>query len=379
MLTVYLVKYSHNKPIGVVILIGKVVLEDGTIFTGKSFGYEDKELIKTGEIVFNTSMTGYQEILTDPSYCQQIVTMTYPLIGNYGINDDDIESNKVWVSGFVVREYQRYYSNFRANRSLDSYLKEYKIPAVEGIDTRKLTRHIREKGALRGLLAIGEWDNKVLIDKVINSPKMEGLNLVNKVSTNKVYSFPAKGQFKYHVVALDFGIKTNILRMLSNRGCNITVIPADSSFDDIIKLNPDGVFLSNGPGDPSAVVKSISTVRELIGKKPIFGICLGHQILSIALGASTYKLKFGHHGANHPVKNLSNKMIEITSQNHGFAVNNMSKDIEITHINLNDNTIEGIRHNELGIFSVQYHPESSPGPNDSNYLFDEFIKLMNNS
>ena len=363
-------------------MTGKLVLENGVIMTGRSFGYEGdgKSFVSLGEIVFNTSMSGYQEILSDPSYCEQIVCMTYPLIGNYGITDEDMESAKVQVSGFVVREYQPNYSNFRASGSLGDFLKEQKIVAVEEVDTRRLTRLIREEGALRGAIAVGEWDDEELLQKVRQSPGMSGQNLAEKVSTKEIYSYPEKkGEEKYHVVALDLGIKTNILRMLSDTGCFVTVVPVDTPASKILGLNPDGIFLSNGPGDPAAVKNAVQSVKEMIGKKPIFGICLGHQILSLAFGSSTYKLKFGHRGGNHPVKNLATGTIEITSQNHGFAVDGskLPSQLEVTHVNLNDETVEGIKHRSIPAFSVQYHPESSPGPHDSRYLFQQFVDLMN--
>ncbi len=362
-------------------MIARVILEDGTIFRGESFGYEgetsSEAYFNTGEIVFNTSMSGYQEVLTDPSYCRQIVTMTYPLIGNYGVNEDDIESDRVQVAGFIVREYQPNYSNFRTTKSLAQYLQENKIPAVQEIDTRRLTRHIREQGALRGMIVIGEADEKQLLQKVLESPKMTGQNLAKVVTTKKSYNFTADSS-SHKIVAFDLGIKTNILRMLAERDCSITVVPTGTTEKEVLDLNPDGIFLSNGPGDPAAVKDVIAVVKSLLGKKPIFGICLGHQVLALALGASTYKLKFGHRGGNHPVKNLSTQAIEITSQNHGFAVDDSSipDDVEITHINLNDYTVEGLRHKSLPVFSVQYHPESSPGPHDSAYLFDQFIREL---
>ncbi len=363
-------------------MLGQILLEDDSIFMGQSFGYEGESngsnRSHIGEIVFNTSMSGYQEILTDPSYSHQIVVMTYPLIGNYGVNQEDLESRKVHLAGFIVREYQANYSNYRSDRPLKDFLIEHKIPAIEEIDTRKLTRHIREKGALRGILAIGDWNQEVLKEKVLESPRMEGLNLVDHVTTQSQYDYPGNRKSKYHVVAMDFGIKTNILRMLSDRDCRVTVVPASLSSSDIMTLNPDALFLSNGPGDPAAVDYAVKTISELLGKKPIFGICLGHQILALALGAKTYKLKFGHRGGNHPVQNVDTGRIEITSQNHGFVVDESSlpSDILVSHINLNDHTVEGIRHKNLPVFSVQYHPESSPGPHDSAYLFDQFIEML---
>lgn len=364
----------------------KLILEDGSIFEGKSFGYEpeDKSFTHIGEIVFNTSMAGYQEILTDPSYTHQIVTMTYPLIGNYGVNTEDVESKNVHVEGFIVREYQPFISNFRANKTLGDYLKENKIPGIEGIDTRRLTRHIREQGALRGIISFDEnGTNQDLIEKVQAFPVMEGKNLAKQVSCTEPYQFTdvQPKEALYNIVAIDLGIKTNILRMLAQRGCSITVVPYNYPVESILKLNPDGIFLSNGPGDPAAVDETIEILKQLMGKKPIFGICLGHQLICHALGAKTYKLKFGHHGGNHPVQNLASKNIEITSQNHGFSVDphTLPADVEVSHINLNDDTVEGIRHKKLPIFSVQYHPESAPGPHDSSYLFDEYINILQDS
>jgi carbamoyl-phosphate synthase small subunit len=366
----------------------KLILENGTIFTGESFGAANET---TGEVVFNTSITGYQEILTDPSYNGQIVTMTYPLIGNYGVNVDDLESVKPQVAGFIVKEYSAFPSNFRSTESLGDWLSKYNITGIQGIDTRMLTKMIRSVGAMRGIISTEDLDEKSLLVKVKKSPHMAGLDLASRVTTDKSYTWNKidTTQFalpgtnssgkKWNVVVYDYGVKQNILRRLTSYGCNLTVVPAQTPANEVLKMNPDGIFLSNGPGDPAAVTYAIENIKELIGKKPIFGICLGHQLLALALGGKTFKLKFGHRGANHPVKNLKTGSIEITSQNHGFAVNPDSlepKSTEITHTNLNDNTNEGFRHRSLPIFSVQYHPEASPGPHDSDYLFKQFVEMM---
>lgn len=370
----------------------KLVLENGSIFIGESFGAEGET---TGEVVFNTSLTGYQEILTDPSYCGQIVTMTYPLIGNYGVNPDDMEGTSPHVSGFVVKEYSEVYSNFRATESLGSWLKKFKIVAIQGIDTRMLTKMIRDIGAMRGMITTAADDDSALLERVRRSPQMAGLDLSRKVTCQAPYRWdgvdntsfshrPAEGSTsqngtKFHVAVYDYGVKRNILRRLTGFGCSVTVVPSDLSAEEVLKLHPDGIFLSNGPGDPGAVGYAIENIKKLVDTKPIFGICLGHQLLALALGGKTFKLKFGHRGANHPVKNLRTNQIEITSQNHGFAVDPGSFDsrvIEITHTNLNDGTNEGFRHKELPIFCVQYHPEASPGPHDSDYLFGHFIESM---
>jgi len=369
--------------------IAHLVLQDGTVFTGIGFGYS---AVKTGEVVFNTAMTGYQEILTDPSYANQIVVMTYPHIGNYGVNALDVESRQIFASGFVVREDSAIFSNYRATDSLDDYLKKARIPGIAEIDTRALVRHIREKGAMPGVLAVGDKytvaDLKIMAKKV---DSMEGQNLAREVSCSKAYVYKkgtdpaftkatARQGKKYNVIAYDFGVKENILRLLNDHGCSVTVVPYDYDAGLILKSKKkvDGVFLSNGPGDPAPCKEAIANVKKLLGKKPIFGICLGHQILSLALGAKTYKLKFGHHGGNQPVKYLENNSIEITSQNHGFTVdpNSLPIDVEVTHIHLNDNTISGITHKKLPAFSVQYHPEASPGPHDSRYLFSMFTEMM---
>jgi carbamoyl-phosphate synthase small subunit len=351
-----------------------LALEDGTVFRGKSFGASGE---RYGEVVFNTSMTGYQEILTDPSYKGQIVTMTYPLIGNYGVNKDDVESRKPFVEGFVVKEYSKIASNWRANQSLGDYLKENNIVGVEGIDTRALTLHIRQSGELKAVLSTEDLDEKSLVKKAKDSPGLIGRDLVKDVSCQKTYYW--NKQARYKVVVLDCGVKLNILRQLEQNNCHCLVMPAGTPSREILGLKPDGVLLSNGPGDPAALPTVINTTRELLGKLPIFGICLGHQMLGLAMGGKTYKLKFGHHGANHPVRDLKSQKVAITVQNHGFCVdiNTLDRrDVEITHINLNDQTLEGMRHRKLPVFSVQFHPETSPGPHDAQYLFKTFVKLM---
>ena len=351
-----------------------LLLADGRIFEGKSFGYQGETV---GEVCFNTGMTGYQEILTDPSYCKQIVTMTSPHIGNYGINEEDIESENIQVAGFVIKEETMTPSNWRSTQSLGEYLKKNKIVGIKEIDTRSLTRHIRDKGAMNGIISSNDLDIQSLNKKLKKFPDMNGLDLAKDVTTQKKYKWPGKGQYK--VAVIDFGIKKNILRLLSDAGCELTVFPASIKAEDILLFEPDGVFLSNGPGDPLAVTYGIETVKKLLGKVPLFGICLGHQILALALGASTFKLKFGHRGINHPVRNNEKNTVEITSQNHGFAVDldSLPPNVISTHINLNDNTSGGIRCTDIPAFSVQYHPESSPGPHDSRYLFNQFIEMMN--
>jgi len=351
----------------------KIVLEDGLEFLGYGFG-SDKEAIC--EIVFNTSMVGYQEIVSDPSYTYQMVVMTYPLIGNYGITDDDYETTKPTIGGLIVREYNDMPSNFRYTKTLSEYLEENNIPGIYGVDTRKLTRSIRDKGSRLVLITDISTSKEDAIKKLRNyvMPK----DAVSKVSCKKKW-YSRTSNPKFNVVAIDCGIKLNIIRSLKKRGCNVTIVPYNTTAEKIEELKPDGVFLSNGPGDPENVPEVIETVKRLKGKYPIFGICLGHQLISLAYGAKTYKLKFGHRGGNHPVKNLKTGKIEITSQNHSYAVDEESlkkTELVATHINLLDNTIEGVECKKDKVFSVQYHPESAPGPQDSSYLFDEFIKLM---
>jgi carbamoyl-phosphate synthase small subunit len=372
-----------------------LALEDGTIFEGEAFGAEGE---RAGEVVFNTSLTGYQEILTDPSYKGQIVTMTYPLIGNYGINEEDVESARPKAEGFIVRENSRIASNFRSTGQLGDYLKKHGIVGIEGIDTRMLTRRLRTKGSLKGIISTIDLDVKSLVKKAKESQGVEGVDLVKVVTCKEPYVWndtnharithyalritnegAASHRNKFHVVAYDYGVKFFILRYLAAFGCKVTVVPADYPAEKVLEMDPDGIFLSNGPADPAAVTYAIKNIKKLIGKKPIFGICLGHQLLGLALGGKTYKLKFGHHGGNQPVMDLKTKKVAITAQNHGFAVDigSIPKGaIELTHINLNDKTVEGMRHTSLPIFSVQYHPEAGPGPHDANYLFEEFIKLI---
>jgi carbamoyl-phosphate synthase small subunit len=367
-------------------LRGIVALEDGTIFEGDSFGAPGESV---GEVVFNTSLTGYQEILTDPSYSSQIITMTYPLIGNYGVNDTDVESSKVQVSGFLVKEACKYPSNFTAKKSICQYLQENSIIGIEDIDTRALTRHIRLQGAMKAALWAGEdaVNPSDLVDKAKSWKGLVGIDCVKDVTCGKPYIWNERSDSKkegtpvrFSIVAFDFGIKYNILRILESLGCRITVVPASTSADEVRALNPDGIFLSNGPGDPAAVTYAVETIKALIGYRPIFGICLGHQLLGLALGAKTYKLKFGHRGGNHPVRNIKTGAIEITSQNHGFCVDMESLPktggIEMTHLNLNDMTCEGLSDRDRNLFCVQYHPEASPGPHDSGYLFEQFMNML---
>ncbi len=367
-----------------------LALEDGVEFEGWSFGFSGE---KTGEVVFNTSMTGYQEILTDPSYKGQIVIMTYPLIGNYGINQQDIESQDPKVEGFIVKENSPIFSNWRGVHSLSDYLIRHHIMGVEGMDTRAITKHIRLAGAMKAVLSTDDLDRNRLIEKAKASPGLIGRDLVKEVTCRSPFSWKDSNdpQFSNHhfsppishaqlkVVALDYGIKYNILRSLCDWNCEVTVLPASSSPESILSFQPDGILLSNGPGDPEGVPYAIETIRQLIGKKPIFGICLGHQLLGLALGGKTFKLKFGHRGANQPVKDLRTGKVMITSQNHGFCVDPRSLDpaeVEPTQINLNDQTLEGMRHKRFPILSVQYHPEASPGPHDTQDLFGEFVKMM---
>ena len=353
-----------------------LVLEDGKTFYGNTFAGEGEV---SGEVVFNTSMTGYQEILTDPSYKGQIVTMTYPLIGNYGINSEDIESGKIQVEAFVVKEYEPTPSNWQSQKTLAEYLNQEGKIGIEGVDTRALTRHIRLAGAMKGIISTKDLDPQSLAEKARASQGLVGRDLVKEVTCEESYQWPQGERARFRVIALDCGMKFNIARSLARRGCDVTVMPARSAAEEIRSMNPDGIVLSNGPGDPEPITYAVHAVRSLMEDCPIFGICLGHQILGLAFGGKTFKLKFGHRGANHPVKNLLTGRVEITTQNHGFCVDIESikdQEIEITHINLNDQTLEGMRHRSLPIFSVQYHPEASPGPHDSGYLFDEFIKMM---
>ena len=370
--------------------IAKLALEDGSVMTGTAFGAEGEV---EGEVCFNTSMTGYQEILTDPSYRGQIVTMTYPEIGNYGLNSEDIESRRPFLSGFIVRQRSRVTSNFRAEEDLDAYFKRHNLLGIEGIDTRALVRKLRNKGSMRGVLSSVDLDDASLVAKAKASPGLVGRDLVKEVIPEEAYEWnePLSPWDKLqnesrkpvsdadpHVVALDFGMKYNIARHLFDMGCRVTVLPGTATADEVLALNPDGVFLSNGPGDPEPITYAQETIRGLLGKKPIFGICLGHQLLSLACGAKTYKLKFGHRGANQPVMDHQTGKVEISTQNHGFAVDgdSLPDDLEVTHTNLNDNTIEGVRHKKYPAFSVQYHPEASAGPHDSAYLFDRFNEML---
>jgi len=378
-----------------------LALADGRIFEGSAFGAEGEAI---GEVVFNTSMTGYQEIITDPSYEGQIVAMTYPEIGNVGVNAEDVESRRPFMKGFIVKDYTPQPSSWRAAEPLHEYMKANGIVGIQGIDTRSLVRHLRDHGSQEGIISTLSSNADELIAKAKNSRGLVGIDLVQQVSCRESYDWnqgmwqldegykqrdasetapkrKSKGTFGapvYFVVAYDYGIKYNILRNLAEAGCRVTVVPAAAPADDVLAMNPDGIFLSNGPGDPDAVPYAKQNVQKLIGKKPIFGICLGHQIMGLALGGKTYKLKFGHHGGNQPVMDLTTRKVEITAQNHGFAVDadSLTDAVEVTHLNLNDNTVEGLVHRELPVFSVQYHPESSPGPHDANYLFKRFTDMM---
>jgi carbamoyl-phosphate synthase small subunit len=358
-----------------------LLLEDGRRFDGVSFGASG---IALGEVVFNTAMTGYQEVLTDPSYTGQLVTMTYPLIGNYGVNEDDRESESPSVAGFIVREIARLASSWRSSGELAEYLKEHGIVGVSDLDTRALTRHIRDKGAMRGAIAPGDAGEDEVLEKILAHPRMEGLDLACGVSTKTRYEVPASGEERFHVVAFDLGVKAHSPRLLAEQGCRVTILPADTPVEAILAERPDGFFISNGPGDPAAVDAATEAIRTLSERRiPIFGICLGHQLIARAFGARTFKLPFGHHGANHPVQHLEDGKVEITSQNHGFAVEVAedgvipgAPDLLVTHRNLYDGTLEGLQHRSLPVFSVQYHPEAAPGPHDSRYLFERFASMM---
>ncbi len=367
-----------------------LALEDGRIFRGRGFGARAECY---GEVVFNTSITGYQEIFTDPSYAGQIVVLTNPEIGNYGTNGDDNEATRPYIEGLVVREFSKVSSNWRSQEVAEQYLERFKIPVLAEIDTRALVRHLRDHGVMRGIISSLESDPEKLVAKAQSIPKMDGTDLAKVVTTKQRYVWETGTRSheptevvgvkdeppRLHVVAYDYGIKHNILRMLRDEGCKVTVVPADTSAEDVLTLKPDGIFLSNGPGDPEPCTYAQENIRRLMGKKPIFGICLGHQLIGLALGGKTYKLKFGHHGGNHPVKQLQSSKVEITAHNHNFAVDPDSLpagDVELTHIDLNDNTLEGLRHRQLPLFCVQYHPEAAPGPHDSHYLFKDFVKMM---
>jgi carbamoyl-phosphate synthase small subunit len=366
-----------------------LALEDGTVFEGTSFG---APVERAGEVVFNTAITGYQEVFTDPSYSGQIVVLTNPQIGNYGVNAADSEASVPHIEGLVVREISPVASNWRADNKAENFLAQHGIPVIAEVDTRKLVRVLRQRGAMRGVIAVGHRDSAEAVEIARSAPPMMGQNLISKVSTRNRYEWTrgleavsisdkldSLEEPRFHVVAYDFGIKRNILRHLVQIGSRVTVIPANTISEDVLSLKPDGVFLSNGPGDPEPLAHQSAQVKKLVGKVPVFGICLGHQILGLAFGGETYKLKFGHHGANHPVINRLTKKVEITSQNHGFAVDPDSlrdSEIELTHVNLNDQTVEGFRHRSEPVFCVQYHPEAAPGPHDSHYLFHQFAALM---
>jgi carbamoyl-phosphate synthase small subunit len=373
-----------------------LALEDGRIFRGHGYGHPGE---CQGEVVFNTSLTGYQEIATDPSYAGQIVVLTNPQIGNYGTNHADNESAKPYIEGLIVREFSPISSNWRSEQVTDEYMERYSVPVLAEIDTRALVRHLRTHGVMRGVISTEAVDPEILVQKARSIRKMDGTDLARVVSTKSIYAFDeadsrnqtgeplltmgfgqnVEERKLLHVVAYDFGIKHNILRMLTREGCRVTVVPAESSAEDVLALKPDGVFLSNGPGDPEPVDYAVRAIRKFLGRVPVFGICLGHQLTGIALGGRTYKLKFGHHGGNHPVKNYATGKVEITAHNHNFAVDPDSinaNEVELTHVDLNDQTLEGLRHRTLPLFSVQYHPEAAPGPHDSNYLFRDFRRMM---
>jgi len=372
-----------------------LALEDGRVFRGEGYGHPGE---CQGEVVFNTSLTGYQEIATDPSYAGQIVVLTNPQIGNYGTNQADNESAKPYIEGLIVREFSAIGSNWRSEQVTDEYMERYAVPVLAEIDTRALVRHLRTNGVMRGVISTETSDTDALIQKARRIRKMDGTDLAKVVSTKSVYTFDSEdirnqsgdfllptgrvqdaGARKHHVVAYDFGIKQNILRMLTREGCNVTVVPAETTAADVMAMKPDGVFLSNGPGDPEPVEYAVKAIRDMLGRVPVFGICLGHQLCGLALGGKTYKLKFGHHGGNHPVRNNATGKVEITAHNHNFAVDPDSinaNEVELTHVDLNDQTLEGLRHKTLPLFSVQYHPEAAPGPHDSHYLFSDFRKMM---